>query len=110
MLKNINSAIVFFMELCMLYAFGLFGYYKGSGSLMKYVLAILLPAIVIILWAIWAAPKSNTRLESPYQYIFRTVLFLAAAYFLYACKQPIPAIVMAILTIVTQSIAYYYKS
>src|SRR5689334_12209565 len=105
MLKNINSAVVFFMELLMLYAFGLFGYFNGTTTAMKYVWAILLPATVIIVWAILAAPKSKRRLKSPYQYLLRIVLFLLAAYLLYISNQPVIAIIMAALAIVTQIIA-----
>ena len=108
-LKNINSAFVFFLELWMLYAFAIYGYNSGTTTVLKYLWAVLLPATVITLWAIWAAPKSSRRLKPPYQYLFRIALFLLAAYFLYAVNQPKSALIMASLAILTQVIAWYYK-
>lgn len=108
-LKNISSTIVFFLELWMLYAFALFGYNNGSTTISKYVWAILLPATVIAIWAVFAAPKSKNRLKSPYQQLLRIVLFLAAAWFLYTIHQPVSAIILAALAVVTQIISYYYK-
>lgn len=109
MLKAIYQVIVFTMELVMLYSFWLFGYKTGSNTLTHYVLAILLTAICIILWGIFAAPKSTKRLAMPYLGLFRCGMFLTAALFLFLLDQKTLAVVMAALAITTQAAAFYVE-
>lgn len=85
MIKSINQAVVFIMELVMVYAFGYIGYKTGSDTFSKYALAILLTAICIFLWGIFAAPKSTRRLSMPYLGLFRCSMFLTASLF-YSCR------------------------
>ena len=110
MLKYVNQPIVFIIELAMLGSFAYFGFQKGNSTLAKYTLAIIIPAIAIVLWSYWAAPKSAHRLVMPYLAIFRLALFLAASYLLYACHQTKLAIILAVLSVVTQVVSYFTEN
>ncbi|AHM59321.1 hypothetical protein D770_05270 [Flammeovirgaceae bacterium 311] len=102
MLKIINQTIVFLIELIMFGSFAYFGFQKGNGLFEKYGFAIILTLLAIILWAYWAAPKSNNRLTMPYLAMFRLSLFFLASYFLYRCGQTKFAIILTIVSAVTQ--------
>jgi len=108
-LKHTNQALMFFIELIMLGSFAYFGFQKGHTVLFRYILAIALPTVGIVCWALWAAPKSSSRLPMPYLALFRVVLFLLASYFLYACRQTNLAFVVAAVSIITQVLGYYFK-
>lgn len=106
MVKSVNQTFVFFMELVMIGSLAYYGY-KQSTFVNRYLLAILLPAIAITLWAIFAAPKSSNRLNLPYLVIFRAAMFLIASLLLYLSGNKVVAWITAIIAIVTQVIAYY---
>jgi hypothetical protein len=107
MLKYLNMPLVFFLELAMLVAFALFGYRTGSTALLRIGLAILFPAFVIAGWSYWGAPKSSHRLKMPCQVFFRILMFLAASGLFYICRYTTVALIMAALTVVTQTISYF---
>ncbi|MEX6686820.1 YrdB family protein [Danxiaibacter flavus] len=109
MLKAIFQVIVFIMELVMLYSFGFFAYKAGSNTLTHYTLAILLTAGCIILWGVFAAPKSAKRLNMPYLGLFRCGMFLTAALFLFLLDLKTMAIAMAALAVITQVASFYVE-
>lgn len=78
-IKQLNLLVSFLLELMMLYLYGYWGYKTGGHPVMSYALAILLPGIVIILWGIWAAPKSKRRLKNPMRSVVKLSLLLLAA-------------------------------
>lgn len=106
MFRTIIQITVFVIELIMIGAFAYFGFQKGNSTLIKYLLAIILPVFVVLLWGYFAAPKSLHRLEMPYLVIFRLALFLVASYLLYRSNQTNIAIVVALLSIFTQIASY----
>lgn len=107
MIKYINSTIVFIIELGMLASFAYFGYQIGNHSWSKIVLAIALPMVIIIIWGYWIAPKSAHRFRMPYVAIVRLLLFLIAAYLLYHLNVIKLAIIMAILSFITQTVSFF---
>lgn len=109
MLKVLNQVIVFIMELVMLYSFWQFGHKTGSNTFTQYILAILLSAICIVLWGIFAAPKSAKRLSMPYLGLFRCGMFLTAALFLFLHNLQTMAIVMTVLAFITQVASLYIE-
>src|ERR1700712_1717533 len=109
MFKTINQIAVFVIELIMIGTFAYFGFRIGNSTLIKYLLAIMLPFLVILLWSYFGAPKSSHRFEMPYLVIFRLTLFLLTSYLLYKCNQINIAIVVALLSISTQAASYLLK-
>lgn len=107
MLKYINLTIVFFMELAMLTSFALYGYSIGNKTWMSITLALVFPAAAIMVWGIWCAPKSAHRLKMPYQIFFRLVMFLLASWSLYNIGKTTPAVLMAVLALLTQIVSYF---
>jgi len=64
-LKNGNLALAFAVEIGMLAAFAAAGWASTPIVWLRIVLMIALPAIAILLWAVWAAPKAKKRRLKP---------------------------------------------
>lgn len=109
MVKIVIPVVVFLIELVMLGSLAYFGYQKGNGPVVKYVLAIILPVVSIILWGYFAAPKSDHRLAMPYVAMFRLGMFLAASYALYKCGETRIALILALVSTATQLACLYLE-
>ncbi|HWA19075.1 MAG TPA: YrdB family protein [Devosia sp.] len=83
-----NLALAFLIELAMLAAFAYAGWVAPEPVWLKFMLAIGIPALAILLWAVWAAPKAGKRrLTEPGLTIFKVLIFGAAAFALWASGQ-----------------------
>jgi hypothetical protein len=109
LLRSINLAIAFLLELCMVFSLGYCGFYSSSNSLIKLALALGLPAIAIGLWAHFAAPKSKHRLANPYLIVFKLVLYFGTALFLYQTDKPVSAFILAGTATVSELFTLYFK-
>jgi hypothetical protein len=91
-LKGANLALAFFVELAMLAAFAVSGFASTDILWLRLVLAIGLPALAIVLWGVWAAPKAGKRrLRQPALTVFKVALFGAATAALWAAGQGVLA-------------------
>jgi hypothetical protein len=103
--KTINTIASFFIEIAMLVALALAGYQLSDAKWLQIIYAIALPLFVIILWAIWAAPKSASRLPRPALTIFKLALYAVTAALLYKAGYHSFAIVFAILAYINEFLA-----
>lgn len=55
-LKSLNLAMGFALELCMLAAFGAWGFYGERTLLLKWVLGFGLPVVAAVIWSVVSAP------------------------------------------------------
>jgi len=78
-IKNLNLLLSFLLELAMLFFYSYWAYNMAEQVVTKYTLAILVPAVVVIIWGIWAAPKSKYRLKNPIRTVLKLSLLLLAA-------------------------------
>jgi hypothetical protein len=106
-LKLTVQTVVFFLELLMLMAFGWYGYHASANALLGVVAAAGMITAAIILWAIFAAPRSKYRLKLPALAFFRAAMFLMAAFFIYRLGFEIIALIMAVLAIATQVLSRF---
>ena len=60
-MRNGNLALAFAVEVAMLVGFAVAGWTATPIWWLKIVLAAALPAIAILVWAVWAAPKAGKR-------------------------------------------------
>jgi hypothetical protein len=109
MIKAINLAVAFFLEIAMLVAFGYFGFHYPQNTIMKYVLMITLPVIAIMLWGYFAAPKSKHRLQQPSRVLFALTMFGAAIFLLNLTGKTMLAAVFAIMVIINQLLLFILK-
>ncbi|HSN08612.1 MAG TPA: YrdB family protein [Hanamia sp.] len=105
-IKVLNLAAAFFLEIAMIISFGYFGYHYPQAMLMKYLLMIGLPLIAAILWGFLAAPKSKYRLQKLPRLIFALTLFGAAIFLLNSTGKTTLAAVFAILVVINQMLLF----
>ncbi len=94
-----NLALKFLLELAAVVAFAYWGAKTGHGVL-AVVLAIVAPMVAIVLWGVFAAPRSGRRLPARARIPFElTVLGLAVAA-LVAVGSELAALVLAVAVLV----------
>jgi hypothetical protein len=74
-LKSLNLALAFFLELCVLAAFVYWGFHLDTNIFFQIIAGVGLPLVVIILWGIWLAPNADLRLGLGWLVLLKTVLF-----------------------------------
>lgn len=82
-IRLINALLAFSLEVVMWTSVTWWGTTLGKTIWAKWGLGILFLAISTILWGIYAAPNSGTRLTIPARLIFKTILFATGAFSLY---------------------------
>ncbi|MBX4201585.1 YrdB family protein [Candidatus Saccharibacteria bacterium] len=107
-MKNIriaNMGLSFLVEVAMWFAFGYWGF-SFDNTALSWLLGIGVPLVTVVLWAIWAAPKSKTRLKQPKLLVFKMALFLLATAGLLQAGKATWAIVFFVSAIVNQALEY----
>jgi hypothetical protein len=108
-LKIANLALSFFLELAMLAAFGYWGFVVPEGTLLKWLLGLGVPAVVIVVWALWLAPKAKQRLKAPWLLIAKLIIFGLATVALYSAGQATLAIVLGVAAAVNLGLGAVWK-
>jgi hypothetical protein len=103
--KALNLALAFALELCLLAALGYWGFRVGSGWIARIALGVGAPAVVIVIWGIFLAPTSSRRLHDPWLLLAKIILFGAAIAALYAAGHPTIAWVFATLFVINSILA-----
>ena len=92
-MRMLSLALKFALELA---AFAALAWW---GATVHIALAIAAPAIAIVLWGLFAAPRSERRLPRGPRVVFEAAVFAVAVLALLAVGAPILALVMAVLTV-----------
>jgi hypothetical protein len=108
-IKAINLAVAFFLEIGMLISLGYSGFRYPESMLLKYLLTISLPLIAAILWGFFSAPKSRYRLPQPYRMIFASTIFGIAVLLLYESGSTTLAVAFAVLVLINQLLLLFLK-
>lgn len=78
-LRNANLALAFALEVAMLVGFAAAGWASTPILWLRLVLAVGLPGLAILLWAVWAAPKAKKRRLKPGPLlVFKVAIFAFA--------------------------------
>lgn len=85
-LKLLNVAVRFLLELCVLAATGYWGFNTGSGWFMKILLGIGAPLLIAVIWGMFAAPKANYHLGGPMLFVLEVLVFGSGVAALVATK------------------------
>jgi Protein of unknown function (DUF2568) len=103
MVRATNLLLKFLLELAAFAAFAYWGGTVGSGAV-SVVLAIAAPAVAIVLWAVFATPRSDHRLSTAARIPFELAIFGLAVVALLAAGAPVAAIVLAVLVVVNAAL------
>jgi hypothetical protein len=92
-----NAALAFLLELALLAAMVTLGVRLDVPVVVRVLLAVLLPAAVIAVWALWVAPKAPRRLPVQPRFVLQALLFGLGALALAVAGLPLLAVVFAVL-------------
>jgi uncharacterized protein DUF2568 len=106
-LEGGNLALRFILELSALAATAYWGYDTESG-VTRWVLAVVAPALVIVVWALFIAPKRKAELARPIRLVLELMVFGAAALALAATGQRTLAVVSAVVAAVSGTLNYIW--
>ncbi|MEH7387680.1 YrdB family protein [Bacillus sp. JJ1521] len=95
-------AIRFVWEFLALIIFGLWGFHHG-----KFLGAIGIPLVVVVIWAILGSPGAPYKLPGFYGIILELFLFLAASYTLYKLGHTQLAFTYCIVALITSFLIHY---
>src|SRR5690349_17447963 len=108
-LKNLNLALSFLLELVMLVAFGYWGFNTGDSTLIHILFGIGLPVIAIVIWSIYNAPQSKRRLPRTPRTILEVVMFGLGALAFAVTGQTTWATVFVVLIVINQIGIYIWQ-
>lgn len=108
-IKQINLLVSFLLEVGLIILAGNWGFQQGENSFMKYVFVVAVPAVIIVLWGVWAAPKSKRRLKNPARTIFKLAMMALAVFFGYSTGHPAWALSFAFITILNVGLACLFS-
>jgi hypothetical protein len=106
-LRAANLALKFLLELGAIAAFAYWGANSGDGALWV-VLAIVAPVAAIVLWGVFAAPRSEHRLAPTARIAFELSVFALAAVALLAAGSQVAAIAFAVAVVVNAVLLTYF--
>ena len=108
-IKGFNQLIYFLLELNMFASLGYIGFQSNAHPYGKYVAGVGLPLTAVVLWAIFAAPRSTYRLEAPYRSLFALTLFWLTALLLYQASYPRLAITFGFVALSSELLSLALK-
>ena len=108
-LRNLNLAVRFLLELCLLAAVGYWGFKTQSSGLLKILFGIGLPVLIAVLWGMFIAPKAIRPLSgASYLLVELTLLALGSAA-LFASGKPVLGWIYTITLIVNKVLLVLWK-
>jgi hypothetical protein len=107
--KQANLLLAFLLELGVLAALAYWGVATGSTIPLKIVLGIGTPALVLIVWAIWGAPRSERRLRGRWYWLLRIGFDAAGAGALYVAGQHLLGTIFALVAALNCILGYAWK-
>ena len=104
-LHAVNEGLAFLLELLMVAGLAWWGSQAVSGLAGRIAMAVVTPALAIVIWALFAAPRARIRLPVAGVLAVKAVVFAGAAVAVYATGWHAAAIAFAIVAAVNTAIA-----
>jgi hypothetical protein len=108
-LKSVNLALAFALELAALAAFAAWGYASSDQAFIKILLGAGLAVVAAVLWGVFAAPKSSRRLRGLALPAFKLAFFALAALALVALDRVALGALLAALAVLNLALAYAWQ-
>ena len=108
-LKGINLGLAFLLELGVLAALAYWGFTVGPNIVLKFVLGLGAPALAVVVWAIFGAPKSSTQLQGVAYLALQAVFFGGGALALVVSGQRGLGIAFAVIALVNCTAAAIWR-
>ena len=105
-IKGINSAARFLLEICVLFSIGTWGFRTGSGWFLKILLGIGAPLLIAVIWGMFGAPKAPHHLKGFSLLILELFIFGSGVAALFVTKNDSLAWGLAGLVVVNRIIMF----
>jgi Protein of unknown function (DUF2568) len=102
-----SLTVAFLLELIVITVYACIGVIIPGNALIRYGVAVIATITVIALWAVFAAPRSQRRLKTPWLYYFKILIFSGAAAILLMAHWihlAIPFVLIAIFSLTLEAI------
>jgi Protein of unknown function (DUF2568) len=107
-LKPINLALAFLLELALLAAFAYWGFQTGSSTLVKILLGIGLPLLVALIWGIFMAPNSTRHLQGGAYLALKALLFGLGVAALMAAGRTTLGVLFAVVVVINTILLFIW--
>lgn len=108
--KLVNTGMSFLLEVAGIIAISYWGFsLKNLGNL-RYIIGIIAPIFIIVIWVIWCAPASVHRLENTGLIILKSIIFIFASFCLWHSKHSALAIILLALFVMNIILSYFFKT
>jgi hypothetical protein len=108
-LKSVNLALAFLLELALLAAFAYWGFQTGSDTLVKVILGIGTPLLVAVIWGIFMAPNSARHLQGGAYLTLKAILFGLGIAALIEAGRPTLGLVFAAVVVINTILLYVWQ-
>ena len=106
-MRSANLVLRFLLELSALTATAYWGFASASG-VTRWVLGLGAPLLVAVVWGLFVSPKAKIEVLRPTRFAIELLVFAAAALALAVASQPVLAIVLAVLAVVSGTLNYVW--
>jgi hypothetical protein len=108
-LKWVNLALAFVLELSLLAAYAYWGFHAGKVLVVKVILGIAAPLLAAIIWGAIMAPNSPMRLQGAAYLVVKCALFSLAVAALIAASKSSFGIILAVVFVINTLLLYVWK-
>jgi Protein of unknown function (DUF2568) len=107
-IKGINLALRFLLELCALVALGYWGFETGNGAIAKVALGIGAPLVAAVGWGVFVAPRAPVDLPGLVVLLLQVLVFGSAVAGLTATGHRTLALVFAVVVVINAILMYVW--
>ncbi|WP_392672229.1 YrdB family protein [Streptomyces sp. LN785] len=104
-----NELLAFAVELAALGCLSWWGFTTGDGVAARWLLGIGAPAVAIVLWGLFAAPRARIRLPLWGVLLVKAVVLGGGVYALYRVGHPVAASVAGAVVVANTGLAEYFR-
>ncbi|PEQ30677.1 hypothetical protein CN467_26020 [Bacillus cereus] len=109
MLQAFNIALRFMLELCVLGIVGYWGFRVGTITVIKVTLAIILPVIVAVIWALFGAQHAEWEVQGILHVLLEIIVFGVGVAALYHLKHYMLASGLVIIIVVNRILMFIWN-
>jgi hypothetical protein len=105
--RTSNLVLKFLLEIAAVVSLAYWGAHLGTGAV-PVIAAVAAPLLMVLVWAVYAAPRSERRLPMRWRIPLELGIFALAAVALAAAGQPLLAIVLAVIVVVNAALLTHF--
>jgi len=109
LIKGVNLALRFLLELCALGALGYWGFKTGDGLIAKIILGIGAPLVAVVVWGTFVSPQAPVQLPGLVVLVLQVLVFGSAAAGLAAAGHRTLALVFGMIVVINAILMYVWR-